>query len=128
MEGSSNSNSRGFNTSGVSDRNTEFLPVERLTTRSKPSSHVDEYVRSLFGSTSTHKSGEDDSLGIDPFVRSLEWGDVSLRQWLDKPERSVDVFECLHVFRQIVEIVNAAHSQGIVVHNVRPSMFCHVFV
>ncbi|KAL9828819.1 Protein SPA1-RELATED 3 [Arabidopsis thaliana] len=123
MEGSSNSNSRGFNTSGVSDRNTEFLPVERLTTRSKPSSHVDEYVRSLFGSTSTHKSGEDDSLGIDPFVRSLEWGDVSLRQWLDKPERSVDVFECLHVFRQIVEIVNAAHSQGIVVHNVRPSCF-----
>ncbi|CAN8259265.1 unnamed protein product [Cochlearia groenlandica] len=109
MEGSSNSNSRVFNTSGVSDKNTEFLPV-------------DEYVGSLFGSN-THKSCEDDSLGIDPFVRSLEWGDVSLRQWLDKPERSVDVFECFHVFRQIVEIVNAAHSQGIVVHNVRPSCF-----
>ncbi|KAL0743576.1 hypothetical protein Bca4012_085089 [Brassica carinata] len=98
MEGSSNSNSRGlfFNTSGV------------------------------FGSSSTRRSfEEEDSLGIDddPFVRSLEWGDVSLRQWLDKPERSVDVFECLHVFRQIVEIVNAAHSQGIVVHNVRPSCF-----
>ncbi|CAA7029144.1 unnamed protein product [Microthlaspi erraticum] len=110
MEGSSNSNSKGFNNSGVSDRNT----------------NVDDYVsRSLFGST-THKSSEEDSLGIkddDPFVRSLEWGDVSLRQWLDKPERCVDVFECLHVFRQIVEIVNAAHSQGIVVHNVRPSCF-----
>lgn len=105
MEGSSNSNSRGFfNTSGVSDRNSP------PTSRSKPSSyhHVD-----------------DDSLGIDddPFVRSLEWGDVSLRQWLDKPERSVDVYECLHVFRQIVEIVSAAHSQGFVVHNVRPSCF-----
>ncbi|CAH2053646.1 unnamed protein product [Thlaspi arvense] len=122
MEGSSNSNSRGFNTSGVSDRNTELLPSERITARSKPPSHVDEYVRSLFGS-STHKPCEEDSLGIDPFVRSLEWGDVSLRQWLDKPDRSVDVFECLHVFRQIVEIVNAAHSQGIVVHNVRPSCF-----
>ncbi|CAN7106919.1 unnamed protein product [Brassica rapa subsp. narinosa] len=120
MEGSSNSNSRGFfNTSGVSDRNTE-----RVTARSKPSlSHVDEYVRSVFGS-STRKSFEEDSLGTgDPFVRSLEWGDVSLRQWLDKPERCVDVFECLHVFRQIVEIVNVAHSQGIVVHNVRPSCF-----
>lgn len=106
MEGSSNSNSRGF-----SDRNTEFPPV-------------DECVRSMFGS-STHKpsSEEEDSLGVDPFVRSLEWGDVSLRQWLDKPERSVDVLECLHVFRQIVEIVNAAHSQGIVVHNVKPSCF-----
>ncbi|CAH8293992.1 unnamed protein product [Eruca vesicaria subsp. sativa] len=121
MEGSSNSNSRGFlNTSGVSDRNNDFSPVERVTA----SSHVDEYVRSLFGS-STHKScEEEDSLGIDdPFVRSLEWGDVSLRQWLDKPERCVDVFECLHVFRQIVEIVNVAHSQGFVVHNVRPSCF-----
>ncbi|KAI5333219.1 hypothetical protein L3X38_023349 [Prunus dulcis] len=50
-------------------------------------------------------------------------GDVSLRQWLDKPDRSVDVFECVHIFRQIVEIVNVAHSQGIVVHNVRPSCF-----
>uniref|UniRef100_A0A1J3EYX8 Protein SPA1-RELATED 3 n=3 Tax=Noccaea caerulescens TaxID=107243 RepID=A0A1J3EYX8_NOCCA len=116
MEGSSNSNSRGFNNSGVSDRN---------TSRSNPSSHVDDYVRSLFGSTS-HKPSEENSLGFkddDPFVRSLEWGDVSLRQWLDRPERSVDVFECLHVFRQIVEIVNAAHSQGVVVHNVRPSCF-----
>ncbi|KAF3603948.1 hypothetical protein F2Q69_00038294 [Brassica cretica] len=110
MEGSSNSNSRGFKTSGVSDRNTEFPPF-------------DECVRSVFGS-STHKpSSEENSLGVDPFVRSLEWGDVSLRQWLDKPERSVDVLECLHIFRQIVEIVNAAHSQGIVVHNVKPSCF-----
>ena len=110
MEGYSNSNSRGFKTSGVSDRNTEFPPV-------------DECVRSVFGS-STHKpSSEENSLGVDPFVRSLEWGDVSLRQWLDKPERSVDVLECLHIFRQIVEIVNAAHSQGIVVHNVKPSCF-----
>ncbi|KAH0904552.1 hypothetical protein HID58_044055 [Brassica napus] len=110
MEGSSNSNSRGFKTSGVSDRNTEFPPFY-------------ECVRSVFGS-STHKpSSEENSLGVDPFVRSLEWGDVSLRQWLDKPERSVDVLECLHIFRQIVEIVNAAHSQGIVVHNVKPSCF-----
>eukprot|EP00262_Sarcandra_glabra_P012920 TRINITY_DN3440_c0_g1_i1.p1 TRINITY_DN3440_c0_g1~~TRINITY_DN3440_c0_g1_i1.p1 ORF type:complete len:901 (-),score=151.37 TRINITY_DN3440_c0_g1_i1:409-3111(-) len=50
-------------------------------------------------------------------------GDISLRQWLDKPERSVDVLECLHIFRQIVETVNLAHSQGIVVQNVRPSCF-----
>uniref|UniRef100_A0A2P2MKH1 Protein SPA1-RELATED 3 isoform X2 n=2 Tax=Rhizophora mucronata TaxID=61149 RepID=A0A2P2MKH1_RHIMU len=59
----------------------------------------------------------------EPFVRSIEWGDLSLRQWLDKVERPVDEFECLHIFRQVVEIVNAAHSQGIVVHNVRPSCF-----
>lgn len=65
----------------------------------------------------------DDEIEADPFFCSIGWGDISLRQWLDKPDRSVDVFECLHIFRQIVEIVNVAHSQGVVVHNVRPSCF-----
>ncbi|CAH9119763.1 unnamed protein product [Cuscuta epithymum] len=48
---------------------------------------------------------------------------VSLRKLLDNPERTVDSFECLHIFTQIVEIVNVSHSQGIVFHNVRPSCF-----
>ncbi|CAE5960087.1 unnamed protein product [Arabidopsis arenosa] len=111
MKGSSESNSRGLNnTSGVS---------EFCTDGSKSLSHID-YVRSLLGS---HK--EDNLVGLDDdsIVRALECEDVSLRQWLDNPDRSVDAFECFHVFRQIVEIVNAAHSQGIVVHNVRPSCF-----
>lgn len=110
MKGSSESNSRGLNnTSGVS---------EFFTDGSKSLSHID-YVRSLLG------SNKDDNLGLDDdsIVRALEFEDVSLRQWLDNPDRSVDAFECFHVFRQIVEIVNAAHSQGIVVHNVRPSCF-----
>ncbi|CAH2036542.1 unnamed protein product [Thlaspi arvense] len=116
MEGFSESNSRGLNTSGVS----EFLPTERITTdRSKSLSHIG-YVRSLLGSS--HK--EDNlRLGDDSIVRALECEDVSLRKWLDNPHRTVDAFECFHVFRQIVEVVNAAHSQGIVVHNVRPSCF-----
>ncbi|XP_022976419.1 protein SPA1-RELATED 4-like isoform X1 [Cucurbita maxima] len=65
---------------------------------------------------------EEDILA-DPYLRSLKGNDISLRQWLDKPGRSVDALECLHIFRQIVEIVNIAHAQGIVVHNVRPSCF-----
>ncbi|XP_022139481.1 protein SPA1-RELATED 3-like isoform X3 [Momordica charantia] len=80
--------------------------------------------------SSDHLKNQDDSSGVceedilaDPYVRSIKWSDVSLRQWLDKPERSVNALECLHIFRQIVEIVNIAHSQGIVVHNVRPSCF-----
>ncbi|KAF6166857.1 hypothetical protein GIB67_026636 [Kingdonia uniflora] len=56
-------------------------------------------------------------------VGAMEQGDLSLRQWLDNPERLVDHLECLHIFRQIVETINLAHSQGIVVHNVRPSCF-----
>ncbi|KAL5715481.1 RING-type E3 ubiquitin transferase [Ranunculus cassubicifolius] len=49
--------------------------------------------------------------------------DVTLRQWLDKPDRSVELSQCLHIFRQIVEIVRLAHSQGISVNSVRPSCF-----
>ncbi|XP_068665444.1 protein SPA1-RELATED 3-like isoform X2 [Aristolochia californica] len=60
---------------------------------------------------------------LDPEICGVVAEDISLRQWLDKPERSVDLFECLHIFRQIVETVNLAHSQGMVVHNVRPSCF-----
>ncbi|KAM0029084.1 putative transcription factor WD40-like family [Helianthus debilis subsp. tardiflorus] len=56
-------------------------------------------------------------------IRPVEQKDVSLRQWLDERTRVVNAFECLHIFIQIVEIVNLAHSQGIVVHNIRPSCF-----
>ncbi|PKU87918.1 Protein SPA1-RELATED 3 [Dendrobium catenatum] len=50
-------------------------------------------------------------------------GEVSLREWLDKHGRSVDFMECLHIFRQVVETVNRAHHQGVVVNNIRPSCF-----
>ncbi|CAN6483582.1 unnamed protein product [Victoria cruziana] len=53
----------------------------------------------------------------------LEPSDVTLRQWLENPDRSIDHLECLHIFRQIVEIVNVAHLQGVVIHNIRPSCF-----
>ncbi|URD74980.1 Protein SUPPRESSOR OF PHYA-105 [Musa troglodytarum] len=49
--------------------------------------------------------------------------DVSLREWLDRPGRAVDLLECLHIFRQIAEAVGSAHGQGVVVANVRPSCF-----
>ncbi|XP_020099158.1 protein SPA1-RELATED 3 isoform X2 [Ananas comosus] len=49
--------------------------------------------------------------------------EISLREWLDRPGRSVDLLESLHVFRQVVEAVSLAHAQGVVVGNVRPSCF-----
>ncbi|KAF5181360.1 Spa1-related [Thalictrum thalictroides] len=74
-----------------------------------------------------HKVGSSGNLANEVAESSVavtvENGNVNLRQWLDKPERSVNVVECLHIFRQIVEILNFAHSQGIVVHNARPSCF-----
>ncbi|KAL9996346.1 putative protein kinase PEK-PEK family transcription factor WD40-like family [Helianthus debilis subsp. tardiflorus] len=56
-------------------------------------------------------------------IGSLVSKDVSLRQWLDNANRVVDALECLHIFMQVVKIVNSAHSQGVVLHNNRPSCF-----
>ncbi|GER56502.1 SPA1-related 4 [Striga asiatica] len=61
--------------------------------------------------------------GGPPMARPVECNDVSLRQWLDNPKRAVDSLECIHIFTQIVDIVKLAHSETIVVHNVRPSCF-----
>ncbi|GKV38322.1 hypothetical protein SLEP1_g46246 [Rubroshorea leprosula] len=138
MEGSSESawqqsdSSRGFNTSGVSDRDPRQPHVERIDISGDASFDFgsgkedegdllaqNDQLRSQVGISGVCE----DEAAVNPFVRSIEWGDVSLRQWLDRPERPIDVFECLHIFRQIVEIVNVAHAQGIVVNNVRPSCF-----
>ncbi|GMI65514.1 SPA1-related 3 [Hibiscus trionum] len=136
MKGSSESawkesdSSRALNTSGVSDRDLSLFRVERTGISGDVSCDIgfaEEDGRDFLAHNDhlrrqTGVSGVCET-AVNPFIHSIEWGDVSLRQWLDKSERSVDVYECLHIFRQIVEIVNIAHSQGIVVHNVRPSCF-----
>ncbi|KAG6634425.1 protein SPA1-RELATED 3-like isoform X1 [Carya illinoinensis] len=138
MEGSSESawqkseSSRGLNISGVSDRILRLLPANRIgfsgdashdsvfgTDRGRVALAHTDHLKNQVGSSGVCEH----EVALSRFVHTIEWGDVSLREWLDKPERSVDVLECLHIFRQIMEIVNVAHSQGIVVHNVRPSCF-----
>ncbi|KAM1168974.1 hypothetical protein ACFX19_031357 [Malus domestica] len=138
MEGSSESawqnsdSSRGLNTSRVSNRNPRLHRAGRFGLSGEASQDLDlrkdrDRVVVAHNDDLTNQGGLsgvcEDEVAVDRFVGASEWGDVSLRQWLDKPDRSVDVFECVHIFRQIVEIVNAAHSQGIVVHNVRPSCY-----
>lgn len=71
---------------------------------------------------STSVGGDDGDEVGGPVVQTLECNDVSLRHWLDNPQRAVNALECLHIYSQIVDIVNAAHSQGNVL-NVRPSCF-----
>lgn len=138
MDGSSGSgwqrsdSSRALNTSGVSDRNIRLRCPEKNTISGEASQDSGfrkerDRIGLAQGDQLKHLGGLsgvcEGDVSVDPFVHSIGWGDISLRQWLDKPDRSVDVYECLHIFRQIVEIVNIAHSQGIVVHNVRPSCF-----
>ncbi|XP_062011372.1 protein SPA1-RELATED 4-like isoform X1 [Rosa rugosa] len=138
MEGSSESawqrsnSSRDLNTSRVSNRNPRLSHSRRFgflggslqdsDLRNERDGVVVAHTDDL-GNQGGLSGVCEDEVPVEPFVRAIEWGDVSLRQWLDRPDRSVDAFECLHVFRQIVEIVNVAHSEGIVVHNVRPSCF-----
>lgn len=125
MEGSSESawqksdSFRGFST--VSNRNTRSASHD--SGFRKETNTVVLARQNLENQAASFSGVCEDEVSVDPFVRTIEWSEVSLRQWLDKPERSVDEFECLHIFRQIIEIVNMAHSQGIVVHNVRPSCF-----
>ncbi|KAJ7571071.1 hypothetical protein O6H91_01G147600 [Diphasiastrum complanatum] len=49
--------------------------------------------------------------------------DVSLREWITRPGRVIDRVESLHIFRQVLEFVDLAHSQGVLLRNVRPSCF-----
>ncbi|CAO2836122.1 unnamed protein product [Amaranthus hypochondriacus] len=141
MEGSSDTgwrkstSSRGLDTSASSDRNLRLLHVSRQSLSTDASRNSifgsgrrsrddfaqapSDYLRNRLGASGV----SEDEIVLDSVVRSIEWGDISLRQWLDNPERSVDAIESLHIFRQVVEIVSTAHAQGIVLINVRPSCF-----
>ncbi|KAJ6808926.1 protein SPA1-RELATED 2-like [Iris pallida] len=48
---------------------------------------------------------------------------ISLREWLTPRSRKLNKFERLHLFKQVLEIVNSSHSQGPVLQNLRPSCF-----
>lgn len=67
-----------------------------------------------------HKFADPDCGG---FVERKSRCNVSLRHWLSNPGRLIDKVENLHIFRQIAEFVELAHSQGVVLRNVRPSSF-----
>ncbi|KAH0651397.1 hypothetical protein KY285_031524 [Solanum tuberosum] len=137
MEGSSESgwegsdNYRGLNSSALMDRNPRFQTSSIRS--SNDVLHDSGFVpgrkgreRIEFPPINCLKAQggvAEDRLTVDRGGRGTDYSGVSLRQWLDNPERAVDALECLHIFTQIVEIVNLAHSQGIVVHNARPSCF-----
>lgn len=48
---------------------------------------------------------------------------VSLRQWLKVKHQKASKFECLYIFRQIVNVVDYYHSQGTALKDLRPSCF-----
>ncbi|KAL8087804.1 hypothetical protein AgCh_037810 [Apium graveolens] len=111
--------SRRLNSSDVSDRNYRLLSASSIRS-SGNTSNESEFIVGKGGTEFGLFRGFGDG---DGGIRAIECNDISLRQWLDNPKREVTALECLYIFRQIVDVVNLAHSQGIVVQNVRPSCF-----
>ncbi|KAI5063029.1 hypothetical protein GOP47_0021576 [Adiantum capillus-veneris] len=56
-------------------------------------------------------------------VHDINGTEVTLRQWLSRPGRTVDCLESLNIFKQILHFVDLAHRQGVVLKNIRPSLF-----
>ena len=48
---------------------------------------------------------------------------IILRQWIGYTPRVVDKIENLHIFKQILELMECAHSQGMLLGNIHPSCF-----
>ncbi|XWS46185.1 hypothetical protein CRYUN_Cryun14cG0043100 [Craigia yunnanensis] len=62
-------------------------------------------------------------LGVDRSATEPCPDGISLREWLKPGSRKEDKIESLLLFRQIVELVDSAHSQGVVLQDLRPSCF-----
>lgn len=60
------------------------------------------------------------SLSLQPTARN---GKISLREWLNGGLNRVNKSESLRIFRQVVELVDFSHSQGVILQTLRPSCF-----
>ncbi|KAL5750038.1 hypothetical protein ACOSP7_024641 [Xanthoceras sorbifolium] len=48
---------------------------------------------------------------------------LSLREWLKARSHKVNKTECMYIFRQIVDLVDCSHTQGVTLLDLRPSSF-----
>ncbi|XP_065858595.1 protein SPA1-RELATED 2 [Euphorbia lathyris] len=78
----------------------------------------------LAASNSSPKIGMPSSAGTPGLKPTSSNHDgVSLRQWLNARKRKMKKVESLYIFRQIVDLVDYSHSQGLVLRDLRPSCF-----
>ena len=81
-----------------------------------------EGKREPSGTSNTHGSKLNLHGSIDLKDVKVQNG-IILRQWLGYAPRVVDKIENLHIFKQILELMERAHSQGMLLGNIRPSCF-----
>ena len=69
------------------------------------------------------KGGNPSSCTSNPSDSGCGGEGLSLRDWLKSERQEVIKAECFRIFRQIVEHVDDSHSQGVVLFDLRPSLF-----
>ncbi|KAM5572240.1 protein SPA1-RELATED 2-like [Rosa sericea] len=62
-------------------------------------------------------------VNVVPKPPALEHDEISLREWLRIGRPKVNKVECLYVFKQIANLVDHFHSQGVALQQLRPSCF-----
>ncbi|XVF10459.1 hypothetical protein REPUB_Repub07fG0184800 [Reevesia pubescens] len=71
-----------------------------------------------------NRTGMTSSNGIiGPRVSEFDHDGVNLREWLKAQCHKAKKAERLYIFRQIVDLVDYSHSQGVILYDLRPSCF-----
>ncbi|KAK8711335.1 hypothetical protein V6N13_146619 [Hibiscus sabdariffa] len=122
--------------------NDMLLRAKEQLARMSYENHKIKDIDQTSGGISLHLKATEDNLGIkgkdiirrehhdQPCLPGIGYSatepssnGISLREWLKPGSRKEDKIESLIIFRQIVELVNSAHSQGVVLQDLRPSCF-----
>ncbi|KAK8693593.1 hypothetical protein V6N13_071170 [Hibiscus sabdariffa] len=106
--------------------NTLSAAATRLKTSSRPSFSQLFVKKGMEGKGIIRREQQDQHClpGIDGSATGPSSNGISLRDWLKPGSQKEDkVVKSLIIFRQIVELVNSAHLQGVVLQDLRPSCF-----
>ncbi|CAL0307959.1 unnamed protein product [Lupinus luteus] len=86
-------------------------------------------IEAMFQSGTLQRSNDDDD-DNRPFLQAIaksgteSFNDgLNLREWLNSEGHKMNKSGSLLIFKQIMELVDFAHSQGMVMHDLRPSCF-----
>ncbi|KAH1081017.1 hypothetical protein J1N35_020778 [Gossypium stocksii] len=108
---------------GISS-NSLSVAAARLKMSSRPSFSQLFVKKGMKGKDIIRRDPHDQKLGIDRSATDPCPSAISLREWLKPGSRKEDKVESLIIFRQIVELVDSAHLQGVALQDLRPSCFC----
>lgn len=111
-----------FKGKGVLCRNQEALPACGGADAGPTDGKLD-YARKVASDALVRSSSNNDKNRVDRSCpESLHEG-ISLREWLKPGHCRRDKVESLLIFKQTVELVDLAHSQGVAFQDLRPSCF-----